>query len=327
MPKEIISDQGDEVEGELFTELCKSINVCKLRISPYRPLTNGMVERYHRTLNQMLGKVVGETRRDWDLHVSAAAAAYRSSEPVVTGFTPNFMMLGREVRAPVEIVFRAPAGEEEFWTRSHEFVANAQQRYRKAHAIDRENLRVQASRRKYVDDRKIVKKKVSGWSMCVVFYPRRYKGRSPKWLKMYDGPMLIVAIISATNVKIQKSRNNQSQVVHVDELKVCRGETPSSWLFIGDGAEDLVAASEDEGVKESTTGDGTGNSLPDPMVGKQHDERPTGSTSGQLDDASTGDENEDGMSSSRLTRQRQPPAYLRDYLRTVREASHIHRRR
>ena len=71
----------------LFTELCKSFNVSKLRTSPYRPSTNEMVKRYHRTLNQMLGKVVGETKRDWDLHVPAAAAAYRASEHVVTGFT------------------------------------------------------------------------------------------------------------------------------------------------------------------------------------------------------------------------------------------------
>ena len=53
MPEEIISDQGAEFEGELFTELCKCLNVSKLRTSSYRPSTNGMVERYHRTLNQI----------------------------------------------------------------------------------------------------------------------------------------------------------------------------------------------------------------------------------------------------------------------------------
>ena len=105
-----------------------------------------------------------------------------------------------------------------------------------------------------------------------------------------------------------------------DKLRVCRGETPRSWLFIDDGAENVVVASEDEGVDESTPGDDTGNGLPDHMNGKQHDERPTGSTSGHLD-ASTGNENEDGMSSSRPTRQRHPPAYLCDYLRTVRETA------
>ena len=179
MPEEVISDQGAEFEGELFIALCKSVNVSKLRISPYRPSRKGMMERYHRTLNQILGKVVGETRRDWDLHVQAAAA-YRASEHVVTEFTPNFLMLGREVRAPVDIVLGAPAGEEEFWTSSHEFVVNAQQRYRKTYADARENLRVQSSRRKDVHDRKIVKKKFRVDQWMWYFSPRRYKGLSPK---------------------------------------------------------------------------------------------------------------------------------------------------
>ena len=120
-------------------------------------------------------------------------------------------------------------------------------------------------------------------------------------VKMYVGPMLIVDIVSATNVNMQKSRNRQSQVVHVDKLKVCRGKIPTSWLFIDDGAEDVAAASEDEVVDESTPGDGTGSGLPDPMYSKQHDEQPTESTSGRLDDVSAGYENEDGMSSSRPT--------------------------
>ena len=36
MTEEIVSDKGAEFEGELFTELCKSLNVSKLRTSPYR---------------------------------------------------------------------------------------------------------------------------------------------------------------------------------------------------------------------------------------------------------------------------------------------------
>ena len=153
--------------------------------------------------------------------------------------------------------------------------------------------------------------------MGVVFLSKEVQGTVAQVVKMYAGPMLIVDIVSATNVKIQKSRNSQCQVVLVDKPKT-PGETPGSWLFIDNGAEEVVVASEDESVDESTPDDGTGNGLPDLMDGKQHDERPTGSTSRQLDDASTGDENEDGMSSSRPTRQRQPPAYLRDYLCNVR---------
>ena len=89
----------------------------------------------------------------------AVAAAYRASKHVVTEFTPNFMMLGRETRAPVDIVLGAPAGEEECWISVHEFVADAQQRYMKAYAIARESLSLQAKQRKYICDRKVLKRK------------------------------------------------------------------------------------------------------------------------------------------------------------------------
>ena len=190
---------------------CESLNANKLRNSPYRPSINGMVERYQRTLNQKLGKVVSETQRDWNLHVSAAAAADRASEHVVTGFIINSKMLGREVRAPVDLIRGAPASEEEFLTSSHEFVADAQQRYRKAYAIARATLSVQARRREGVYDRKVVMWKFSNDQSVWYFYPRSYK--EPKLSKMYVGSMLIVDVISATNVKIQKSRNSPSQVV------------------------------------------------------------------------------------------------------------------
>ena len=62
---------------------------------------------------------------------------------------------------------------------------------------------------------------------------------------MYVGPMLIVDVISAINVKIQKSRNSPCHVVHVDKRKICRAETPKSWLPV-DMDDNTATASEDE---------------------------------------------------------------------------------
>jgi len=51
VPRQILSDRGPEFESELFTQLLKWLEIDKLRSSPYKPSTNGMVERFHRTLN------------------------------------------------------------------------------------------------------------------------------------------------------------------------------------------------------------------------------------------------------------------------------------
>ena len=114
-----------------------------------------------------------------------------------------------------------------------------------------ENLGVQANRRKDIYDRKVVEQKFRVGQRVCYFYPRKYKGRSPKWAKTYVGPLLILGVVSVTNVKVQKTRNIPSQVVHVDKLKVCRGETLKSWLEGDDGDNDIVNASGSETVVEA----------------------------------------------------------------------------
>ena len=47
---EIFTDQGENVESELFHEICKLLGIHKARTTPYRSLGNGQVERYNRTL-------------------------------------------------------------------------------------------------------------------------------------------------------------------------------------------------------------------------------------------------------------------------------------
>jgi len=88
-PKQILSDRGAEFESELFSQLMSSMEIHKLRTTSYKPLTNGIVERFHRTLNSMLAKTVQESQRDWDEKLPFVLAAYRSTVHSSTGFTPN----------------------------------------------------------------------------------------------------------------------------------------------------------------------------------------------------------------------------------------------
>ena len=54
MPVEIVTDQGRQFEAELFKELCTYLEIDKKRTSPWHPQTNGMVERFNRTIFNML---------------------------------------------------------------------------------------------------------------------------------------------------------------------------------------------------------------------------------------------------------------------------------
>jgi len=230
-PRQLLSDQGREFESDLFAELMKWMGIDKLRTTAYQPSTNGAVERFHRTLNSMLGKVVSESQRDWDDRLPLVLAAYRASPHESTGFSPNRLFLGREVRMPLDLLLDLPREERSLCLSANEFVSQMQKQTADAYVLAREHLRVAAERRKTSYDIKArdVEFHVGEWVWY--WYPRRYPSRSPKWQKNYNGPYLIVRKIEPVNVVLQRSSRSKPFVVHINKLKKCLGETPCSWLI------------------------------------------------------------------------------------------------
>ena len=229
-PKQILTDRGPEFESELFRQLCALLEVDKIRTTGYKPSTNGAVERFHRTLNSMLAKRVCESQRDWDEHVPMVMAAYRASRHEATGFSPNRLVFGRENVMPVDIVMGTPMEPEVSGDSYDDYVSDLQEKMQTNYALAREHLGSAAEKRKRTYDVRVRARefKVGDWVWYL--YPRRYVGRSPKWQKTYTGPFLVVREIPPLNLVIQKSKRAKMEVVHVDKLKKCYGETPPSWL-------------------------------------------------------------------------------------------------
>jgi len=104
-PLSILSDRGGEVDGQIIREVCQLLHIDKMRTNAYHPACNAQIERQHRTLNTILGKVVSEHQTDWVEMLPYVAAALRASPSESTGYSANFLMLGREVNTPADIVY------------------------------------------------------------------------------------------------------------------------------------------------------------------------------------------------------------------------------
>jgi tyrosine-protein phosphatase YwqE len=59
-----------------------------------------MVERYIKTIEEHLQKVVASDQRDWDERIPLFLLAYRASTHGTGGLTPAKLMFGRELRLP-----------------------------------------------------------------------------------------------------------------------------------------------------------------------------------------------------------------------------------
>jgi len=109
VPDTVHSDQGRQSESMLFQEMCFLLGIRKIRTTHYHPKSDGMVERFNRTLGTMLSAYVADHQRNWDSHLPYVMMAYRSTEQESTRFTPNMLMMGREVSTPFDLFYELPS--------------------------------------------------------------------------------------------------------------------------------------------------------------------------------------------------------------------------
>ena len=107
-PVTLHSDQGRNFESQIFKEVCNILGIEKTRTTPGRPQSDGMVERACRSVQAMLSAYVSENQRDWDIYIPLLMMAYRSSVHDTTKCTPCSMMLGREIRLPIDLAIGIP---------------------------------------------------------------------------------------------------------------------------------------------------------------------------------------------------------------------------
>jgi len=136
----------------------------------------------------MLAKMIAENQRDWDRKLPAVMAAYRAARHSSTGFSPNLLVLGRENRAPVDLVLGPLLG-------GTEYVEDQLCVYQESHRLAREHFGTAAERRTVEYDLRVKSKSFQKGDWVWYLYPRRYQQRSPKWCKQYTGSYHVVKVI------------------------------------------------------------------------------------------------------------------------------------
>ena len=79
VPLHIHTNRGTQFESQLFQNLCSALGISKTRTTAFHPQSNGMVERFICTLEDMKSKYISDNQRDWDESLPLLLLAYRSS--------------------------------------------------------------------------------------------------------------------------------------------------------------------------------------------------------------------------------------------------------
>ncbi|KAK3100745.1 hypothetical protein FSP39_024575 [Pinctada imbricata] len=192
------------------------------RTTPYHPASNGQVERFNRTLLQMIRCYVDKGQKHWDEKLPLLLAAYRSTPHPSTGFTPNKLMLGREVHLPKDLMFLDISSLRDPIELSS-YVDRLQDGLSEAHEIAREHLQSMQTRQKKLYDLRSFGNKYTPGDLVYVSKLSRTKGKSPKLQSMWDGPFIVTKQHGPVLYEVRN--NTKTTVVHYDRLKLYKSDS------------------------------------------------------------------------------------------------------
>ena len=104
VPLEINSDQGKNFDSSLVKAICDLLEITKTQTKPYRPSSNGQVERYNCMLLQVIQCYLCAKQKTWDQDLEELAATIRAMKNRQTQFSANMLMLGWELCRPFDLM-------------------------------------------------------------------------------------------------------------------------------------------------------------------------------------------------------------------------------
>ena len=108
VPLQLLSDRGGAFLSKLLQEIAALLGFHKVNTSAYHPQTDGLVERFNRTLIDMLAKTAEQNGKNWDEKLPFVLFAYRTAVQESTDESPFRLLYGRDPKLPTEDALSCP---------------------------------------------------------------------------------------------------------------------------------------------------------------------------------------------------------------------------
>ncbi|KZS03675.1 Uncharacterized protein APZ42_033546, partial [Daphnia magna] len=222
MPEKLISDRGKCFMADITQTILRTLGIQHKTTSSYHPQSNGQVERMNHTLATMISMYISEDQKDWDAQLKHICFAYNTSRQDSTGFSPFFLLYGREPVLPIDLlVGTCPQA----WVpESQEVLPYAEQLLldlqSARHIVRRRIQHVQEKQKKGYDARHNNLTFQKG-DLVLVYKPIRKNGRSEKLLHRWIGPYIVLRQTTPVNYEVQLQHSKKkTDIVHVVCMKM-----------------------------------------------------------------------------------------------------------
>lgn len=211
-PDTILTDNGTQLRSRRLEERLAALNIRHLTTPAYAPHCNP-VERTNRTIKTMIGQYVDKDHRSWDEQLAALQFAYNTAIHDATGYTPAYLLHGRELTPPTEIDTPPTTGNTPDTVRKNLEEAYELVRVNLAQAFQRQEKYYNLRRREW-------KPALREW-VWKKEHPLSNKANAfnAKLAPKYSGPYEVRNIISPVIVDLRSKRGKWIRHVHVQDLK------------------------------------------------------------------------------------------------------------
>lgn len=219
-PRELLGDRGRSFLSRVVSEVLQACSVHHQVTTAYHTQTNGLTERLNRTLTDMLSMYVSSNHINWDDALPYVTFAYNSSRHDTTGFTPFYLLFGRE--PPLMLDSLLPPQPDASLT---EFTSDAISRAEEARQLARIRTLDSQERQCARYDSSHRHNKYSPGDLVLLWTPQRHVGLADKLLHRYTGPYRIHHQLSDVTCVIEAleqqndRRRRERDTVHALWLK------------------------------------------------------------------------------------------------------------
>ena len=286
-PAVLLTDNGPEFRGQLLAALTTLLSTNQRFTSPYHPQCNGLTERANGTVVRLLSMMVAARQHDWDRCLPQVLFTHRASVNRTLGYSPFYMLYGREPVLPLQCMLQDSAACPKKWSHVQDYIDDVHERLKVAHdmAVDfyeqQQQLREDAALTPAAEA-----KRYAEGDLVWVHYFKRRKGLSPKLDgKHWFGPYQVVRRMAALDTYVLREVNGptgaptmSTPYVHATRLRPYRARPdygapevspqpaslpavqPYATITVDDGpnAGSVLAVGQDISVREDYWADGTG---------------------------------------------------------------------
>ena len=186
VPEALLSDRGANLLAHLILDLCKILGITKLNTSSYHPQCDGAVERFNRTLKQVLRRHAARFGRQWDRYLPGVLWAYRNTPHSATGEKPSFLLFGVDLRSPTEAAYlpltQSPS------TTLEDYREELMVSISSARNLAAEMIQKAQTKYKSYNDQNARKTHIRVGDWVLVRFPHEESGRNRKLSKPWHGP-------------------------------------------------------------------------------------------------------------------------------------------